>query len=72
MNLGVSDADFAQLFLDPRALDDFIDEQMHRLTEDCGAAHSGHLVHGVECRGHVIASHIEPARSGCIHLWQFL
>ena len=47
MNLGMRDADFAQLFLDLRALDCFIDQQMHRLAEDCGAAHSGHLVHGM-------------------------
>ena len=30
MNLDMSDANFAQLFLDLRALDCFIDEQMHR------------------------------------------
>ena len=71
MNLGMTDADFAQLFLDLRALDCFIDQQMHRLTEDCGAAHPGHLVHGVECRGHVVASHVKPARSGWIHVRQF-
>jgi len=68
MNLDVSDANFAQLFLDLRALDRAIDEQMHRLTENCGAAHSGHLVHGVERRGHVVASHVEAARSGWIDL----
>src|SRR5262249_60646268 len=66
MNLDMTYANFAQLFLDLRALDCFVDEQMHRLAEDRGAAHSGHLVHRVECRGHVIASHIEPARSGWI------
>ena len=67
----MTDADFAQLFLDLRALDGFIDQQMHRLTEDCGAAHAGHLVHGVQRRCHVIASHVEPARSRRIHLRQF-
>ena len=71
MNLGMSDADFAQLFLNLRALDCFIDEQMHRLTEDCGAADSGHLVHGVEGCGYVIAGHVKPARSGWIHVRQF-
>ena len=71
MNLGMSDADFAQLFLDPRTFHSVIDEQMHGLTENCGAAHSGHLVHGMERRGHMIASHVEPARSGWIHVRQF-
>ena len=71
MNLGMNDANFAQLFFDLRTLDGVIDEQMHRLTEDCSAAHSGHLVHGVERGGHVIASHIEPACAGWIHLGQF-
>jgi hypothetical protein len=44
---------------------------MHRLAENCRAANSGHLVHGVECRGHVIASHVEAPRSGWIHVRQF-
>jgi len=70
MNLDMSDADFAQLFLDLRALDCVIDEQMHRLAEDCGAAHSGHLMHGVECRRHVIAGHVQPPCPGWIHLRQ--
>ena len=70
MNLDMRDPDFAQLFLDLRALDGVIDEQMHRLTENCGAAHSGHLMHCVECRRHVIASHVQPACPGWIHLRQ--
>ncbi len=68
MNLEMTDADFAQLFLDLRALHRFINQQMHRLTEHRGTAHSGHLMHGMQGRRHVIASHIEPARSRRIYL----
>ena len=71
MNLGMTDADFAQLFVDLGALDAFIDQQMHRLAEYRRAAHSAHFVHGVQCRGHVIAGHVKPARSGRIYLWHF-
>ena len=71
MNLGVSDTNFAQLFFDPRTVHSVIDEQVHGLAKNCGAAHPRHLVHGVERRGHVIASHVEPARSGWIHVRQF-
>ena len=72
MNLGVSDTNFAQLFLDPRTVHSVIDEQMHGLAENCGAAHTGHFVHGMERRGHVIASHVKPARSRRVHVRQFL
>ena len=71
MNLGMSDTNFAQLFLDVRTFDSVIDEQMHRLTENCGAAHTAHLVHGMERRGDVVASYVEPSRAGWVHVRQF-
>ena len=67
----MTDADFAQLLVNLRALDTFIDQQMHRLAEDRGAAHSAHLMHGMQCRGHMIASHVESARPRRIYLRQF-
>src|SRR4029079_7228332 len=70
MNLSMSDTNFAQLVLDMRALDRVIDEQMHRLAENCGAAHTTHLVHGMESRGDVVASYVEPARAGRVHVRQ--
>ena len=71
MNFDMSDANFAQLFLDACTLDSVIDEQMHRLAENCGAAHTRHLVHGVECRSDVVASYVEPARSRWVYVRQF-
>src|SRR5207249_5177059 len=70
-NLGMIDADFAQLFVYLGALDSFIDQQMHRLTEHRGTAHSAHFVHRAQRRGHMIASHVEPARSGRLYIRQF-
>ena len=70
VNLCMTDADFAQLFVDLGALDALIDQQMHRLAEYRRAAHSAHFVHGVQCRGHVIASYVEPARARWIYFWQ--
>src|SRR5438093_9468103 len=68
VDLGVTDSDLTQLFVDLCALDTFINEQMHRLTENRGTAHAAKLMHGMESRRHVIASHIEPPCSGRIHL----
>jgi len=58
VNLRVTDPDATQLFVDLCALDTFIDQQMHRLTKHRGTAHPAKLVHGMESRGHVIASHV--------------
>src|SRR5439155_11148158 len=71
VNLGMTDADFAQLLVNLRALDTFIDQQMHRLAEDRGAVHSAHLMHGMQCRGHMIASYVESARPRRVYLRQF-
>src|SRR5947209_18871839 len=62
VNLGMTDADFAQLFVNLGALDAFIDQQMHRLTEHGGAAHSAHLVHGMQSRRDMISRHGGSAR----------
>ena len=72
MDLGVTDADTVQLFLDLCALDVFIDKQMHRLTKNSGIAHAAKLVDGLKRRRHVVASDIEPPRSWRIHLGHFL
>jgi hypothetical protein len=70
MNLGMSDADFAQLFLDLRALDvsstsKCIDwPKIVALRTPASRA-------WLERRGHMIASHVKPARSGWIHVRQF-
>src|SRR5882762_11959634 len=68
VNLGVTDANFAQLLVNLGALDALIYQQMHRLTEDSRTAHSVHLMHGTQGGGHVIASHIESARSRRIYV----
>src|SRR6476646_7974700 len=71
MNFDMSDTNFAQLFLDACTLDSVIDEQMHRLPDNCGAAHTAHIVPGMESRGEVVASYVEPARAGWVHIRQF-
>src|SRR5439155_21508250 len=70
MNLDMTNPDFEQLSLNLCSLDVFIDQQMHRLAKNGSAADSAPLVHGMQCRGHMIASHIEPARSRRIYLLQ--
>ena len=40
VNLRLSDSDAAQFFVDLVARDAFIDQQMHRLAEDSGGAHT--------------------------------
>src|SRR5207247_7842266 len=72
VNLRVGDSDFAELFVDLRALDGVVYQQMHRLTEHRGIAHSGHLMHCMKRCRHVIARHVEPARSRRTYLRQFL
>src|SRR2546430_1193602 len=70
VNLGMTDADFAQLFVNLGAFDASIDQQMHRLAEHRGTADAAHLVHRTQRRGHMIASHVESTRLRRIYLRQ--
>src|SRR6266496_2378030 len=72
LNLGVTDPDATQLFIDLCALDAFIDQQVHRLSKDRSAAHTTKLMHGMEGLRHMVASHIEPPRPWRIDLGHFL
>src|SRR6266496_4027261 len=71
VNLGVTDANFAQLLVNLSALDALIHQQMHGLTEDSRTAHSLHLMHCTQRCGNVIASHVKSARSRRIYVRQF-
>ena len=62
----------AKFFVDLRALDVFIDQQMHRLTKHRRAAHATKLTHRLKRRRHMIAGHIESSRSGRIDLGHLL
>src|SRR4029434_8292843 len=50
VDLGVTDSDAPQLFVDLCTLDALIDQQMHGLTKHRGTTHAAKLMHGMKSR----------------------
>ena len=72
MNFHVADTGAVQLFFNVRALDAFIDKQMHRLTKHSRAPHAAELMNSLKRRRDMIAGHIEPPCPRRIHLRHLL
>src|SRR4051794_16216716 len=68
VNFGVADANAAQASLDLCRGNRFLHQQMHRLSENGRAAHTGQAMHGLERGRDMIARHVEATRSRRAHI----
>src|SRR6266481_4955732 len=69
-NVGLRDASFGQVGADEIVGSIFIDQQMHRLTKDCGRTNKRQLSQCLQANSDMIAGHVNAPRIGRIHYRQ--